>query len=190
MISALRRTRNSLFQLMARFLPLGNGTRLALHRWRGVRIGKDVFINHDVIIETIYPERVAIGDRANVGMRTTIAAHLHVLPARTTEPDGPWVTIEDDVNIGTGVIVLPNVTIGRGAVVAAGSVVSRSVAPLTMVQGVPARPVARCGIPLGWNTPMKEFLRNLRPLPAAKGVDAIDGREETGSQESQERMLS
>jgi galactoside O-acetyltransferase len=74
------------------------------------------------------------------------------------------VVIEDDVFIGPNVTILPNVRIGHGAVVTAGSVVSQSVPPLTMVQGVPARPVARCGVPLGMRTPIREFYRQLRPL--------------------------
>jgi len=45
--------------------------------------------------------------------------------------DGAW--------IATRAVVLPGVTIGEGAVVAAGAVVTRSVAPHTMVGGVPAR---------------------------------------------------
>jgi acetyltransferase-like isoleucine patch superfamily enzyme len=74
------------------------------------------------------------------------------------------VRIEDDVFIGPGVMIMPNVTIGAGAVIAAGSVVTRSVAPLTMVQGNPAKPIARCGLPLGMNTPIKEFYRGLTPI--------------------------
>ncbi len=170
MTGRLRQTANALLQLVARFLPVGNRVRVTLHRWRGVKIGSDVFINHDVIIETYYPERVALGDRVNLGIRTTIAAHLHVLPAKTDDPDEAWVTVEADVNVGMGVIILPNVRIGHGAVVTAGSVVSTSVPPLTMVQGNPARPVAKCGIPLGWHTPMKEFLRNLRPLTPSRDL--------------------
>ena len=74
------------------------------------------------------------------------------------------VRIADDVFVGPGAIIMPNVTIGAGAVVAAGSVVTRSVAPLTMVQGNPAKPIARCGIPLGLDTPVKEFYRRLTPI--------------------------
>jgi len=46
----------------------------------------------------------------------------------------------------------------------AGSVVTRSIPPLTMVQGNPAKPVARCGSALLWDTPIKEFYSKLRPL--------------------------
>jgi acetyltransferase-like isoleucine patch superfamily enzyme len=74
------------------------------------------------------------------------------------------VRIEDDVFIGPGAIILPNVTIGHGAVVHAGSVVTRSVPPLTMVRGNPAEPVARCGVPLGRSTPLRQFYRQLQPL--------------------------
>jgi serine acetyltransferase len=63
------------------------------------------------------------------------------------------------------VIILPNVTIGRGAVVTAGSVVTQSVPPMTIVQGNPAVPIANCGIPLSPpEITLKEFSRRLRPL--------------------------
>jgi acetyltransferase-like isoleucine patch superfamily enzyme len=74
------------------------------------------------------------------------------------------VRIEDKAFVGPGAIILPNVTIGYGAVVAAGSVVTKSVPPMTMVQGNPAEPVGYCGVPLGVKTPAAEFLRKLRPL--------------------------
>jgi acetyltransferase-like isoleucine patch superfamily enzyme len=77
--------------------------------------------------------------------------------------DRPTVRIEDDVYLGPGVIVLPNVMIGRGAVVSAGSVVTRSVPPRTLVQGNPAKPVARCGASLGGGVSYEQFLRQLTP---------------------------
>ncbi len=51
------------------------------------------------------------------------------------------VVIGNDLRIGHGVIVLPGVTIGDGAVLAAGAVVTRDVAPYTIVGGVPAREI-------------------------------------------------
>jgi len=53
------------------------------------------------------------------------------------------ITIEDDAWIGAGAIILDGVRIGRGAVVGAGAVVTRDVAPHTVVAGVPARLVRR-----------------------------------------------
>ncbi len=49
------------------------------------------------------------------------------------------VVVEDDVWIGVGVILLPGVRVGRGAVVGAGAVVTKSVAPWSVVGGNPAR---------------------------------------------------
>jgi len=85
-----------------------------------------------------------------------------MLIAHFRGPEG--ITVEDDAFIGPGAIILPNVTIGRGAVVTAGSVVSSSVGPMTVVQGNPARPIATCGVTLGEKTTMGQFLRSLRPL--------------------------
>jgi acetyltransferase-like isoleucine patch superfamily enzyme len=74
------------------------------------------------------------------------------------------VKIGDEVWIGPGSLILPNVTIGNGSVVAAGSVVSLSVPPGTMVQGNPARPIAKCPVPLKKGVVFEEFLKNLLPL--------------------------
>ena len=162
LVSAIK---NRLLQVAALYGP-GTGTlRVRLHRWRGVKIGDGVHIGTDVILETAYPQWISLGNGVSIGTRTTILAHIHGLPPRREQWDAYLsVRIEDDANLGAGVLVLPNVTIGHGAVVSAGSVVTRSVPPLTMVQGNPAQPIAKCGVPLAWDTPLKEFLRHLRPL--------------------------
>ena len=59
------------------------------------------------------------------------------------EEDDQDVVIEDDVWVGTGAIILKGVTIGRGSVVAAGSVVTRSIPPYSIVGGVPARVIKK-----------------------------------------------
>ena len=148
--------RNRLFQHLARILPGARSLRVSLHRWRGVHIGKEVWIGYDVILDTSRPHLVTIEDRASLSMRVTVIAHFR-------ETQG--VRIEQDAFIGPGAIILPNVTIGRGAVVTAGSVVTQSVPPMTLVQGNPAVPIAHCGIPLSTEVPLKEFSRRLKPLP-------------------------
>ena len=157
----LRGAKNRLLQVVALYAPGAETFRVKLHRARGVRIGDGTFISTGAIIETAFPELVWIGANVLIGIRTVIIAHF-----RDGEPVAniPPVRIEDDVFVGPGSIVLPRVTIGQGAVVAAGSVVTQSVAPMTLVQGNPAVAVARCGVPLGVKTPYWEFQRHLRRL--------------------------
>jgi acetyltransferase-like isoleucine patch superfamily enzyme len=161
--------RNRFLQILALYAPGGDSTRVILHRLRGVQIGEGSWIGFDTLIEPSYPHRVVIGKRVAIGIRVLILAHF-AHHGRNRETSGGTldervsVRIDDDVFIGPGVVIMPNVTIGAGAVVTAGSVVTRSVAPLTMVQGNPARPIARCGIPLGLDTPVKEFYRRLTPI--------------------------
>jgi acetyltransferase-like isoleucine patch superfamily enzyme len=161
--------RNRVLQVLALYSPGGDSLRVALHRRRGVRIGRGTWIGFDTLIEPSYPHRVVIGERVAIGIRVVILAHF-AHQGRNREStageldDRVSVRIEDDAFIGPGALIMPNVTIGRGAVITAGSVVTRSVAPLTMVQGNPAQPIARCGIPLGIDTPVKEFYRRLTPI--------------------------
>ena len=154
----LRGLRNRILQILARIVPGAMSVRVQLNRWRGVHIGRGVWIGYDAIIETSHPHLVTIRDRAAVGIRTTIIAH-------NREQRG--VVIEEDAVLGPGVIVLPNVTIGRGAIVTAGSVVTKSVPPKTMVQGNPARPIATVEVPLGLEVSMKEFTKGLRSVAPA-----------------------
>ncbi len=143
---------NRLLQLIARFGPGARTVRVALHRARGVHIGHDVWIGYDAILETSQPELVSIEDGVAIGMRAMLIAHFR-------ETKG--IRIERNAFVGPGAIIMPNVIIGEGAVVTAGSVVSRSVPPMTLVQGNPARPVARCGVALTRDVTVKEFLRGL-----------------------------
>src|SRR5437868_1469139 len=109
-----------ILQTLALFLPGGSSLRVRLHRWRGVRIGRGVFVSTDVLIETMRPELVTIGDDVFLGVRTTIMAHFNDVTPLLLSRSGHSVTIGDQVFIGPGAIILPGVTIARGAVVAAG----------------------------------------------------------------------
>jgi acetyltransferase-like isoleucine patch superfamily enzyme len=169
--------KNRLLQTLARSMPGAFTFRVWAHRMRGVAMGRRVHIASDVIIETAYPQWVSIGNNVQLGTRCMILAHMHTLPPRNTSLENyVSVQIEDDAYIGPGAIILPNIRIGRGAVVTAGSVVSRSVPPGIMVQGNPAQPVARCGIPLTWDTPLKTFYLNLKPLDRGNSsTESIEG---------------
>jgi acetyltransferase-like isoleucine patch superfamily enzyme len=147
--------RNRVLQTVAMSALCASAMRVSLHRLRGVRIGNDVWIGQDALIETACPEMVSIGDRVTIGIRATILAHFQELTG---------VQISDDVYVGACAVILPGVTIGNGAVITAGSVVTASVPPMTVVQGNPARRVARCGIPLGLKTSRVDFMTQLTKL--------------------------
>jgi acetyltransferase-like isoleucine patch superfamily enzyme len=61
--------------------------------------------------------------------------------------DHAAIVIENDVWLGTGVVILPGTTVGEGAVVCANSVVSQDVNPYTVVGGYPARFIREVPVP-------------------------------------------
>lgn len=83
---------------------------------------------------------VRIGNYVLIAWNVNLLGHYYHAPGG--EPDQPGdIIIEDHVWIGCGVIVLKGVTIGRGAIVAAGSVVTSDVPPYKLAAGNPARTV-------------------------------------------------
>ncbi|QHS54268.1 acyltransferase [Mucilaginibacter sp. 14171R-50] len=87
---------------------------------------------------------VQIGARTLVGYNTQIFSSNHTVPKNRGQifsagHTKKQVTIANDVWIGAGCIILPGVNIGEGAVVAAGSVVTKDVSPFVYVGGVPAK---------------------------------------------------
>lgn len=109
---------------------------------RNLVVGDDVDFALDVLVTT--GGGVEIGDRALIGYRTQILSTNHTIPpdqGRIFDAghDAKPVKIENDVWIGANCLILPGVTVGEGAVVAGGSVVTKPVEPFTIVGGAPAR---------------------------------------------------
>jgi acetyltransferase-like isoleucine patch superfamily enzyme len=147
--------KNRILQFIAHFVPGARSVRVWLHRRRGVKLGNNVWIGYDAILETSRPYLINIGNNSIISMRAMIIAHFR-------GAEGVW--IDDDVFVGPGAIILPGVRIGKGAVVTAGSVVAASVAPGTVVQGNPARAIARCTVGLTGNDSLSRFYRSMKPL--------------------------
>ena len=112
------------------FCALGNGSVVEgiVRMGDGVRIMTHVYI----------PSRTWIGSHVFIGPGTTFLNDKFPY-RRDPMPTPKGATIEDDVMVGGGVTILPEVTVGERSFIAAGAVVTKDVPPRTMVTGVPGR---------------------------------------------------
>lgn len=133
---------------LAMVAPGGYGVRPWLHRRRGVRIGENVWISQYVYIDESHPEKIVISDNVTIGLRCTIFAHFYLGDRCLDREEGGGVVIGKDVFIGPNSTILNGVTIGDGAVIVAGSVVTKNV-PAGVLYGPPsALPLAKITHPL------------------------------------------
>ena len=112
----------------------------------GIAIGRGTVINQGCVLDGRGGLR--IGDDVDISPGAWLLTDSHDLQDPLFSEVLAPVTIADQVWIGSRALVLPGVTVGEGAVVAAGAVVARDVAPWTVVGGVPARPIAAIAVPL------------------------------------------
>lgn len=101
-----------------------------------------------------------LGGRATVGKNCHIGAGT-VLAGVIEPPSATPVIVEDDVLIGANAVVLEGVRIGKGAVVAAGAIVTKDVPPNTVVAGTPARVIKEIDDKTRSKTEIMDALRNL-----------------------------
>lgn len=111
---------------------------------RNLVVGNHVDFARGVLITT--DGHVTIGNRVLIGYNTQIISRNHVIPPKQEKilnagHVGKKVIVEDDVWIGANCTILPGVRIGKGAVIAAGSVVTKDVEPFSIYGGVPAKKI-------------------------------------------------
>jgi acetyltransferase-like isoleucine patch superfamily enzyme len=129
-----------------------------------ISLGRNVYVGHQAILKGYYKSQLSIGDETWIGQQVfmhaggglTIGARVGIGPGvkiLTSEHQeagrdvpvlfapvaGAPVHIADDADIGIGAIILPGVTVGKGALVGAGAVVTRDVPEYAVVAGSPAR---------------------------------------------------
>jgi putative colanic acid biosynthesis acetyltransferase WcaF len=103
----------------------------------GVRIGRNCNVGNNAFLDG--RRGLTLGDCVATGAEVMIYTLQHDIDSPTFEAKGGPVVIEDYVYVGPRAIILPGVRIGRGAVVAAGAVVTGDVEAYHVVGGVPAR---------------------------------------------------
>jgi acetyltransferase-like isoleucine patch superfamily enzyme len=166
----MNRILGSFINRLALISPGGATVRPALQRWRGVSIGKGVWLGLYVYIDDLHPAALSIGDNCSIGLRTSILTHFYWGPRRATS--NGKVVIENDVFVGPHCVILPNVRIGEGSVITAGTVVSRNVPPHTYWGTPPAEGLAEVSVPLTAEHTFPEFLRGLKPAVRQKTAAA------------------
>jgi acetyltransferase-like isoleucine patch superfamily enzyme len=131
-----------LFLFRLRVAKLGNGVGLLmgveLRSGRNVSIGDRVVINKGVLLDG-RGGRLIIGNDVDIAQETNIWTLEHDVHSDAHLDKGGDVLIEDHVWIASRATILPGVRIGKGAVVACGSVVTKDVPPMAIVGGVPAK---------------------------------------------------
>lgn len=148
-----RKIRNIILYRLAFFCPL-NSWRVKMNKWRGVHVGKHVYIGLQCSIDNAYPECVFLEDDISLAGEVTILTHANpykhfegVIEAKVSPVvvrKGAWVSVKSTL--------LGGADIGEYAIVSAGSVVSKKIPPFTMAVGNPAKKVAN----------FKELLKNVK----------------------------
>ena len=116
----------------------------------GAVIGQRTMIDMNVVVGG----RAIVGNNCHIGAGTVLAGVIE-------PPSADPVVIEDDVLLGANVVVLEGVKIGKGAVVAAGSIVVKNVEPHTVVAGVPAKLLKKVDDKTKAKTQLMDALRKL-----------------------------
>jgi acetyltransferase-like isoleucine patch superfamily enzyme len=136
-------------QITKQFSSVGNGVYVGnggIFTFNNIEIGDDVYIAPRCVFQSSYG-KIKIGSHCMFGPGVHIHGGNHRIhdvgklmkqSYKKEQGDDGTVIIEDDCWIGANAIILSNVTIGTGSVVAAGAVVTKSILPYSIYSGVPA----------------------------------------------------
>jgi len=122
------------------------GTDSSVHMYcfitgNNIMIGNNTVINRQTYLDGRFP--LKIGNNVNISHQVLIHTLTHDPQAPDFRGVAKPVVIEDDTWIGTRVIILPGVTIGRGAIIGAGAVVTKNVSEYAIAVGNPAREIKK-----------------------------------------------
>lgn len=124
-------------------MRIGRGS--TIHMWANffepvnIEIGEDTIVGEGAFLDG--RDKLKIGSHVGIASEVMIYNSEHDIASDDFHATCSPVEIEDYVFIGPRTIILPGVRIGRGAVVAAGAVVTKDVATMIVVGGVPAKPI-------------------------------------------------
>ncbi|GEL76533.1 acyltransferase [Tenuibacillus multivorans] len=129
----LKVVKNFIFIQLGRYTPWLSVKNWMYRTFLRMKIGKESALALMVMPDTMFPEKIHIGENSIIGYNTTILAHEYLIEEYRLGD----VHIGDEVMIGANCTILPGVTIGDGAVVSAATLVHEDVAPGSFVGGNP-----------------------------------------------------
>ena len=122
-----------------------NKIRIWALKSNGNKIGADIYLGQSLLVindSSAKDVNLSIGNRVSIAPRVTVILVSGANKSKLSLVI-PWkigaVEFCDDCWTGTGAIIYPGITIGQGSIVTAGSVVTKDVAPFTIVGGAPAK---------------------------------------------------
>lgn len=134
-VSPWKGFKNFIFIQIARYCPILQVKNWIYRHMLGMTVGKHTAFGLMVMVDVFFPEKIYIGDNTVIGYNTTILAHEYLIQEYRLGN----VVIGENVMVGANTTILPGITIGDGAMIAAGSIVHRDVPAGAFVGGNPLR---------------------------------------------------
>lgn len=134
-VSFWKVAKNFIVIQIARFTPFLSVKNWLYRTFLRMKVGEKTSFALMVVPDVMFPEMISVGSNTIIGYNTTILAHEYLIKEYRLGP----VVIGNEVMIGANSTILPGITIGDGAIVAAGSLVHKDVPPGAFVGGNPMR---------------------------------------------------
>lgn len=120
--------------------------RAKVWRWMGAKVGQNVFIGLEVLIDTSHVEMIEVEDNVHIASRCILLCHQRDLSkyykgddySRLPYKEGK-ILLKQGCLIATNTMIMPGVTIGEGAIVGAFSLVTKDIPAWTIATGRPAK---------------------------------------------------
>lgn len=138
-VSFFKVAKNFLVIQVARYTPWLSVKNWLYRHLLGMEVGQKTAFALMVMVDLMFPEKISVGSDSIIGYNTTLLTHEYLIDEYRLGD----IKIGDQVMIGANCTILPGVTIGDRAVVAAGSVVTKDVEADTFVGGNPIQTIER-----------------------------------------------
>ncbi|GGE36522.1 putative acetyltransferase YvoF [Pullulanibacillus camelliae] len=119
----------------ARYMPFLSVKNMLYRRCLKMKVGENTSFALMVMLDIMFPEKISVGRNCVIGYNTTLLAHEYLVDEYRLGD----ISIADEVMIGANCTILPGVSIGKRAVVSAGTLVHKDVPEGSFVGGNPMR---------------------------------------------------